>query len=80
MLQRLPPPPVLAEVTADATPAAAEVSGVDNETDLSAKMLTGFQEACKNYLPHMTEPDLKKKRIFFMEKKWLPKTKRREAA
>ena len=48
--------------------------------DLSAKMLMVFLEACKTCLPHLAEPDLKKARIFFMEKKWLPKTRKREAA
>jgi hypothetical protein len=46
----------------------------------SGTMLAAFQEACKRCLPHLTEPDLKKAHIFFMEKKWQPRTRNREAA
>ena len=61
----------------------AEIAALGGEIpkpDLSAKNLAEFQVACQTYLPHLTEADLKKARIFFMEGKWKLRGKRREAA
>jgi hypothetical protein len=45
----------------------------------SAKNLLEFQAACKAYLPHLIEADLKKALVFFMEGSWKPRTKREAA-
>jgi hypothetical protein len=47
---------------------------------LSAHNLSEFQVACRTYLPNLIEADLKKARVFFMERAWEPRAKRQEAA
>jgi hypothetical protein len=60
--------------------AAADADEELSPEELSAKNLGAFETACRTHLPHLTEADLKKARVFFMEGKWKPRSKRQEAA
>ena len=65
-----------AEASADqreAENADLALSAEERAAKKSAKNLGEFMYACKLYLPTLTEADLKKARVYFMEGTWKPK-------
>lgn len=88
----LPAPPITENLptdknSAEATPekrraenANLSPSPEERAARLSTHNLSGFQVACRTYLPNLIEADLKKARVFFMEGAWKPRAKRQEAA
>ncbi len=49
------------------------LSAEERAAKKSTKNLGEFMYACELYLPTLTEPDLKKARVYFMEGTWKPK-------
>ena len=67
-----------AEAEEDAAASAERRKAEYTQTpeELSAQLLTGFQLACKTYLPKLTVADLKKAHVYFLQTFPYPKSKK----
>ena len=72
--------PAEAEEDAAASAERRKAEYTQTPEELSAQLLTGFQLACKTYLPKLTVADLKKAHAYFNKGAWKPKTNKEDAA
>jgi len=76
----LPKPDPKPKPTGKGKPEPEPEPALRNAAAVSATNLQEFEDACRRYLPELSEADLKRASVYFNNGAWRPKTNKEEAA